>query len=156
MRVDVGSDNLVISGMTVADKDALIKWLQNELEERSKQIERLQEEIRRNQERSDTIILRLADELEAQRALFEGKKPRRKRDESLWQRLRRADGAQGRDVACAHALGLGMGARGWRGRWRLCRLGLAPNPGQQKQAQEQVKRGSELMSHVILSVWQTL
>ena len=91
VRVDVGSDNLVISGMTVADKDALIKWLQNELEERSKQIERLQEEIRRNQERSDTIILRLADELEAQRALFEGKKPRRKRDESLWQRLRRAD-----------------------------------------------------------------
>jgi hypothetical protein len=77
--------------MTVADKDALIKWLQNELEERNRQIERLQEEIRRNQERSDTIVLRLADELEAQRALFEGKKPRRKRDESFWQRLRRID-----------------------------------------------------------------
>ena len=91
MRVDIGSDNLVIYGMTVADRDALIRWLQNELEERNKQIERLQEEVRRNQERSDTIILRLADELEAQRALFEGKKPRRKRDESLWQRLRRAD-----------------------------------------------------------------
>ncbi len=91
MSVDVGSDNIVVSGMTLADKDALIRWLQNELEERNKQIERFQEEIRRNQERSDTIILRLADELEAQRALLEGKKPRRKRDESFWQRLRRMD-----------------------------------------------------------------
>lgn len=91
VRVDAGSDNIVITGMTVTDKDAFIRWLQNELEERNKQIERFQEEIRRNQERSDTIILRLADELEAQRALFEGKKPRRKRDESFWQRLRRID-----------------------------------------------------------------
>ena len=84
-------DGLVTASMTLSDKDALIRWLKNELEERNRQIERLQDEIKRNYERSDTIIMRLADELEAQRNILEGKQPKRKRDDSFWRRLRRLD-----------------------------------------------------------------
>ncbi len=84
-------DSLVAASMTLSDKNALIRWLKNELEERNRQIERLQDEIKRNYERSDTIIMRLADELEAQRNILEGKQPKRKRDSSFWRRLRRLD-----------------------------------------------------------------
>jgi hypothetical protein len=91
VEVVTEDDNFVISDMTETDKDALIRWLKNELEERNKQIERLQDEVSRNHERSDNIIMRLADELEAQRNILEGKHPKRKRDESFWQRLRRID-----------------------------------------------------------------
>lgn len=95
VMVDPDSDNVVTTGMTVTDRGAMIKWLQSELEERNKQIERLQEEIRQNQARADAIVMRLADELEAQRNILEGilegrTVPKRKRDESLWQRLRRS------------------------------------------------------------------
>jgi len=91
VEVVTEDDNFVISDMTETDKDVLIRWLKNELEERNKQIERLQDEVSRNHERSDNIIMRLADELEAQRNILEGKHPKRKRDESFWQRLRRID-----------------------------------------------------------------
>lgn len=91
VEVAANDDITVPVGMTTSDKDAMINWLKNELEERNKQIARLQDEIERNHERSDSIIMRLADELEAQRRILEGGQPRRKRDESLWQRLRRPD-----------------------------------------------------------------
>ena len=91
VKVEVDDDNIGVLGMTISDKDALVNWLKNELEERNKQIARLQDEIERNHERSDTIIMKLADELEAQRRILEGGLPKKKRDESLWQRLRRAE-----------------------------------------------------------------
>ncbi|MFC1714845.1 hypothetical protein ACFL6S_14350 [Candidatus Poribacteria bacterium] len=91
VRVDVPDDNPDIIGMPTSDKDALIRWLKNELEERNKQMNLLQEEMRLGRERSDEIIMRLADELEAQRNILEGRPPRRKRDESFWRRLRRGE-----------------------------------------------------------------
>lgn len=91
VRVEVDDDNVGILGMTMSDKDALIRWLKGELEERSKQISRLQDEIERSHERSDAIIMRLADELEAQRSILEGRQPKRKRDKVFWRRLRRID-----------------------------------------------------------------
>ena len=91
VEVAVNDDNTGRTAMTESDKDAMIDWLKNELEERNKQISRLQDEIERNHERSDSIIMKLADELEAQRRILEGGQPKRKRDESLWQRLRRPD-----------------------------------------------------------------
>ena len=91
VKVTVNDDSIGRVGMTTSDKDAMINWLKNELEERNKQITRLQDDIERNHERSDSIIMKLADELEAQRRILEGGQPRRKRDESLWQRLRRPD-----------------------------------------------------------------
>ena len=91
VKVGVDDDKADMLVMTKSDKDALINWLKNELEERNKQIARLQDEIERNHERSDTIIMKLADELEAQRRILEGGLPKKKRDESLWQRLRRTE-----------------------------------------------------------------
>ena len=91
VKVADSDDSIGHIGMTMSDKDAMINWLKNELEERNKQIARLQDEIERNHERSDSIIMKLADELEAQRRILEGGQPKRKRDESLWQRLRRPD-----------------------------------------------------------------
>ena len=91
VKVTVNDDSIGRVGMTTSDKDAMINWLKNELEERNKQITRLQDDIERNHERSDSIIMKLADELEAQRRILEGGQPKRKRDESLWQRLRRPD-----------------------------------------------------------------
>lgn len=91
VKVTVDDDSIGHAVMTISDKDAMIDWLKNELEERNKQIARLQDDIERNHERSDSIIMKLADELEAQRRILEGGPPKRKRDESLWQRLRRPD-----------------------------------------------------------------
>ncbi len=91
VKVEIDNDRVGIFGMTTPDKDALIRWLKNELEEKNKQIERLQEEIKRNHERSDAIVMRLADELEAQRSILEGRHPKRKRDESFWRRLGRKE-----------------------------------------------------------------
>lgn len=96
VKVEMDDDSAGIDGMTASDRDALIEWLKNELEERNKQIGRLQDEIRRNHERSDIIIMRLADELEAQRSVLEGGEPRRKADKSFWHRLRRIDTGEGR------------------------------------------------------------
>ena len=89
VRIDVKDDNAGIIGMTMSDKDALIGWLKNELEERNKQIERLQEEMTRDRERADDMVMRLADELEAQRNILESQQSGRKRSRSFW-RLRRA------------------------------------------------------------------
>ena len=91
VKVEIRDDDVGIVGMTMSDKAALIKWLKNELEERNKQIARLQEEMKLSRERSDNIIMRLADELEAQRSILEGRQPKRKRDESFWRRLRRGE-----------------------------------------------------------------
>ena len=91
VKVEIRDDDVGIVGMTMSDKAALIKWLKNELEERNKQIARLQEEMTLSRERSDNIIMRLADELEAQRSILEGRQPKRKRDESFWRRLRRGE-----------------------------------------------------------------
>jgi hypothetical protein len=91
VKVEVDDDNIGILGMTASDKDTLIRWLKSELEERSKQIKRLQDEIERDHERSDAVIMRLADELEAQRTILEGGQHKRKRDRAFWQRLRRID-----------------------------------------------------------------
>ncbi len=94
VKVDIFDDKAGIIGMTMSDKDTFIRWLQNELEERNKQMNRLQDEMRLGRERSDEIIMRLADELEAQRSILEGRPPRRKRDESFWRRLRRGEISQ--------------------------------------------------------------
>ena len=91
VKVEMPSDDAGIIGMTMSDKDALIRWLKNELEERSKQIDRLHEEMRLDRERSGEIVMRLADELEAQRSILEGRPHKRKRDESFWRRLRRGE-----------------------------------------------------------------
>ena len=97
VKIALGEGDADISGMTISDKDALIKWLKNELEERNKQIGKLQEELKLGRERSDNIIMKLADELEAQRGILEGQQPKRKHDESFWNRLRRGDTAGGGD-----------------------------------------------------------
>ncbi len=89
VKVEIDDDNSDIIGMTMSDKDALIRWLKNELEERNKQITRLQEEMRLGRERSDEIVMRLADELEAQRGIMEGRSSRQRPDESFWRRLRK-------------------------------------------------------------------
>lgn len=85
----IESQNVIhdINVMTNKDKDDLISWLKNQLEEKNKQIQRLQEELKQNRERSDAIVIKLAEELEAQRNILEGKPGKRKRDESFWRRL---------------------------------------------------------------------
>jgi|GEM_PF-2494771 len=95
VRVEVDDDSIDMLGMTVSDKDALIRWFRSELEERNRQISRLQDEIERSHERSDAIIIRLTDELEAQRSILGGRQPKRKRDKAFWHRLRRIDSEDG-------------------------------------------------------------
>jgi len=80
---DNGDNNVT----PMSDKDDMIKWLKNELDERNKQIERLQIEIKNNRERSDSIIMKLAEEIEFQRQVCQGIKPERKRDRSFWKLL---------------------------------------------------------------------
>ena len=96
VKVEAEDDRLGILGMTMSDKDALIKWLTNELEEKNKQIDRLQDEIKGNRERSDTIIMKLADELEAQRSILDDHQHKQKRDEPFWRRLGRRDAGEDR------------------------------------------------------------
>jgi len=88
VRVEVPDDRV---GMPLSDKDATIRWLINELEERNKLIEQLQEEIKHSRERSDAIIMKLTDELEAQRLIFEGRQPKGKQDKPFWRRLSKKD-----------------------------------------------------------------
>jgi len=87
IKVVTDSDENDINIMTATDKDGMIKWFRNELEERNKQIKSLQEEIKNNRERSDTIIMKLTEELEAQRILFQGIKQDKKKDRSFWKLL---------------------------------------------------------------------
>jgi len=91
IKLEGDNDSDVIAGMPMADKDSLIRWLKNELEVRNEEIKRLQEEIKQNRERSDAIIMKLTDELEAQRRFTEGNQPRRKQDESFWRRIGRKE-----------------------------------------------------------------
>ena len=88
VKVDVTSGGPDMVGMTEADREALIRWLRDELKERGEQVGRLQEEIRASRERSDNIILRLTDELEAQRGLLEGRRSRGEEKRWLWRRKR--------------------------------------------------------------------
>lgn len=89
VKVEVEDGNVGMVGMTIQDKDSLIQWFRIELEERNKQIGHLQEELKQGRERSDEIIMKLAGELEAQRSVLENRQMPRKRNASLWQRLRR-------------------------------------------------------------------
>ena len=101
VKVEVPDDMADVIGMTVSDTGTLIKWLKKEvgeknemlerlkieLNEKSNQIKSLEEEIKSNRERSDAIIMRLAEELEAQRLVFEGKQPKDRSNESFWKRF---------------------------------------------------------------------
>lgn len=94
-------DNDVIYDMSMADKDMIIKWMKKELDAKSEMIEKLrnelaikneyiaklQNEIKENRERSDAIIIKLAEELEAQRLIFEGRKVKGKANDSFWRRI---------------------------------------------------------------------
>lgn len=87
VKIATDDDNYDVNVVELTDKDGMIKWLKNELEERNKQINRLQEEIKNNRERSDSIIMKLAEEIEFQRQICQGLKPERKRDKSFWRLL---------------------------------------------------------------------
>ena len=92
IKVVTEDDNPVIDDMPLTDKNNLIKWLKNELKERNKQIELLQAEVKSNRDRSDAIVMRLTEELEAQRLLFLGLKVEKKRDRSFWKLLGKSSG----------------------------------------------------------------
>ena len=92
IKVVTEDDNPVIDDMPLTDKNNLIKWLRNELKERNKQIEHLQEEMKNNRDKSDAIIMRLTEEFEAQRLLFLGLKVEKKRDRSFWKLLGKSSG----------------------------------------------------------------
>lgn len=102
------TDDNVIELQTLSDKDALLRWIKNELDrkneiieslrielkEKEKRIEHLEAEIRTIRERSDTIVMKLAEELSAQRMLLEGKLPKRKDTDSFLRRLLKKDEAE--------------------------------------------------------------
>jgi hypothetical protein len=92
IKVVTEDDKAVIDDMPLTDKNNLIKWLHNELKERNKQIELLQAEVKEIRDRSDAIVMRLAEELEAQRLLFLGLKVEKKRDRSFWKLLGKSSG----------------------------------------------------------------
>ncbi len=97
----VNNDISGINDMTVADKDTILRWMKKELDAKNELIEKLrneiaikneyiqklQNEIKENRERSDAIILKLAEELESQRLIFEGHKVRSKNSDSFWRRI---------------------------------------------------------------------
>ena len=87
VKVEVDDDNIDMIVMTESDKDALIRWLKNELEEKNKQIQRLQDEIKCSRERSDAVIMKLVDEFE--NILVECRQSRQKQNESFWRRFGR-------------------------------------------------------------------
>jgi len=92
VKVDEITDSNDTSVMPESDNSDMEKWLKNELAKREEQIEFLQEEIRQLRDRGDAMIMKLTEELEAQRCLFQGLKPERKRDRSFWKLLGRASG----------------------------------------------------------------
>lgn len=87
IKIESNDDINVMPDMAMTDKDSLIAWLKSELSEKNKQIQKLQDELSQTRERSDAIVIKLAEELEAQRNILEGKPVKRKRDESFWKRL---------------------------------------------------------------------
>ena len=94
VKIVSDDDNSGTIDTSLSDKDGMIKWLKNELEERNKQINRLQEEIKNNRERSDSIIMKLAEEIEFQRQICQGLKPERKRDKSFWRLLGKSNNTE--------------------------------------------------------------
>lgn len=94
ISVDVSidnDDNVVSNGMTNTDRNDIINFLRTELADRNKLIEQLQTEVKSVRERSDTIIMKLTQELESQRRLFQGLKPGKKKDRSFWNLLGKSD-----------------------------------------------------------------
>jgi hypothetical protein len=94
ISVDAGTDNndsIVSNGMTKADRNDVIDFLKTELTDRNRLIEQLQSENKSISERSDTIIMKLTQELEAQRRLFQSLKPGKKKDRSFWNLLGKSD-----------------------------------------------------------------
>jgi predicted DNA-binding protein (UPF0251 family) len=87
IKIVTNDDVNVIDDMPSTDKDGMINWLKNQLEDRNKQIDNLHQEIKNNRDKSDAIIMKLTEELEAQRLLFQGIKPEKKRDRSFWKLL---------------------------------------------------------------------
>jgi uncharacterized protein YeeX (DUF496 family) len=87
VKIVTNDDSNVTDVMTMADKDGIIEYLKNELEERNKQIGHLQIELKNSRERSDSIIMKLAEELEFQRQICQGQKPDRKSSKSFWRLL---------------------------------------------------------------------
>ncbi len=99
-------DNL---DMPLSDKDAILKWMRKELDTKSEMIEKLrneiaikneyiqklQNELKENRERSDAIIIKLAEELEAQRLIFEGHKVKGKSSDSFWRRIAKKEEKEG-------------------------------------------------------------
>jgi len=90
VKIVNSTDNNGILVMPESDNSDAMEWLKNELSKREEQIEFLQEEIRQLRDRSDAIIIKLTEELEAQRCLFQGLKPEKKRDRSFWKLLGRS------------------------------------------------------------------
>lgn len=110
----VKDDNNVINdmtSMTTTDKDTILKWmrkeldiknemiekLRNELAIKNEYIQKLQNELKENRERTDAIIIKLAEELEAQRLIFEGRQTKGKGSGSFWHRIARKEETQDKD-----------------------------------------------------------
>ncbi len=91
VKIDENTDTYVGQSQSLSDKDDIIKWLKAEIETKNKQIEQLQVELKLNRERSDAIIMKLTQELEYQRLLFQGSKPVKKKDHSFWKLLGKND-----------------------------------------------------------------
>ena len=89
VKIETADDSDVIPVMTSSDKDAIIGWLKNELEQKNKQINHLHDEIKQNSERSDAIVMKLMDELEAQRISLTDRQFKKKIDRTFWKRLGR-------------------------------------------------------------------
>lgn len=99
------NDNIVTYDMATSDKDTILKWmrkeldikneliekLRNEIAIKNEYIQKLQNELKETRERTDAIIIKLAEELEAQRLIFEGKQAKGKISESFWRRIAKKD-----------------------------------------------------------------
>lgn len=100
--------NNVIKSQSMTDNDTLILWFQSELErkneiieslrmelkEKDQRIKQLEEEIRTIRDRSDTIVMKLAEELTAQRMLLGAKLPKRKETDNFLKRILRKEDAE--------------------------------------------------------------
>lgn len=91
VKIDDNIDKHDNNILSMTDKNDIIKWLKAEVEMKNKQIEELQAELKLNRERSDAIILKLTQELEYQRRLFQGLKSDKKKDRSFWKLLGKSD-----------------------------------------------------------------
>jgi len=94
VKIDENTDKTAKVSVTMTDKNDIINWLKAELENKNKQIDQLQAELKLNRERSDAIIMKLTQELEYQRKLFQGLKLDKKKDRSFWKLLGKSDDGQ--------------------------------------------------------------